>query len=495
MTAKPSGISRREFVRQVAMGGVLATASWGRPAMAELPRKKPNVLLVFPDQMRGSAMGFLKEEPVLTPTLDRLAAQSLVLPQCASNYPVCSPYRAMLMTGRYPHANGVLENCTSAAAAYGYELRAADRCWSDVLKDQGYSLGYIGKWHLDAPHKPYVKSYNNKEGFAWNEWTPPARRHGFDFWYAYGTFDQHLNPMYWSTNASRDEAVRVNQWGPEHEADLAVRYLKNDGGRFRDPDKPFALVVAMNPPHMPYNQVPGKYVDLYGNKTVKDLNARADAAPESTQAGWRAIGQIKNYFAMITGVDEQFGRILKALDETGLCDDTIVVFTSDHGNCLGCHGEISKNVAWEESMRVPFLIRWPGRIPPRQDPLLLSTPDICPTLLDLMGFAGAIPREVQGCSHAKVFQGGDGPRPTSQLYIWVPMGDPAGGRRGVRTDRHTLVLTKAKDGSIRQELYDRSTDPYQLKNLASEQPDVVKRLIDTELTPWLRKTGDPWLGA
>jgi N-acetylglucosamine-6-sulfatase len=194
-------------------------------------------------------------------------------------------------------------------------------------------------------------------------------------------------------------------------------------------------------------------------------------------------------------VDEQFGRIVRALEEEGLTEDTIVLFTSDHGNCLGTHGQVSKNNHYEESMRVPFLIRWPGKIGPRRDDLLLSTPDILPTLLDLMGFAEAVPDGVEGTSYASIFLGGEGRRPTSQLYIRVPAGRPAAGRRGVRTHRYTLMISKGARGKKETVLYDNIEDPYQLKNIAGKSFDVVARLIEEELTPWLMKTKDPWLNA
>jgi len=472
----------------------------GRPLQAnakDAPApQKPNLVYVFADQMRGQALEFLKEDPVLTPHLDRFATRALVLPQAVSNYPVCSPYRAMFMTGKWPHANKVLSNCTSKTAAYDCELQQADRCWSDVLADQGYSLGYIGKWHLDGPRKPFVESYNNKPTFAWNEWCSPKRRHGFDFWYAYGTFDQHLSPEYWSTNMTRDERVKVKQWGPEHETDLALKYIANAGKKYRKTGTPFALVVSMNPPHTPYGQVPKKYVDRYEGKTWQDLinrpnvDVKSDAAPVK-----EAKRSLKNYFAMVTGVDEQFGRIVAALDDAGLADNTIVVFTSDHGNCLGSHNQRTKNVHWEESMRVPFLIRYPGAIKPRRDDLLLSTVDIYPTLLDLMGLGKSIPPAVQGASHAGLFRTGKGPRPTSQLYMWVPVESPALGRRGVRTARYTLMIDKKPDKPVQTVLFDNLADPYQLKDIAPKQPEVVKTLIKTELLPWLKKTGDPWRPA
>ena len=488
--------TRRNFLQ----AGLAAPAAVGLTRAAadstENPQNRPNLVFVFPDQMRGQAMGFLKEDPVITPHLDRFAAEALVLPQAVSNYPVCSPYRAMLMTGQWPHANKVLSNCNSRTTPYGNELQESSRCWSDVLKSEGYSLGYIGKWHLDAPRKPFVKSYNNRPAYAWNEWCAPRRRHGFDFWYAYGTFDRHMTPEYWSTDMKRHERVKVKQWGPEHEADLAIGYIRNAGGKFRRPDTPFALVVSMNPPHTPYQLVPDKYVRRYEGKTWRDLINRANVDVKSdTPAVKEAKVQIKNYFAMVTGVDEQFGRIVAALKEAGLEKDTIVVFTSDHGNCLGSHNYRTKNVHWEESMRVPFLIRFPGRVPPRKDDLLLSTVDIYPTLLDLMGLAQKIPKQVHGTSRASLFRTGRGRRPTSQPYMYVPPGSPAHGRRGVRTHRYTLVITKMPPKPVETVLHDNVADPYQLQNIAAEKPQVVKKLTETELLPWLKQTGDPWRKA
>ena len=103
-------------------------------------------------------MGFMNEDPVHTPVLDRFARESIVLKQAVSNYPVCSPYRAMLMSGKYPHSNKVTNNCTSATTPLNCELQQSDVCWSDVLSKQGYDLGYIGKWHLEGPRKPFVES-------------------------------------------------------------------------------------------------------------------------------------------------------------------------------------------------------------------------------------------------------------------------------------------------------------------------------------------------
>jgi arylsulfatase A-like enzyme len=453
--------------------------------------KRPiNLVIVYPDQMRGRAMGFLEHEPVQTPNLDSFASQGLVLTDAISNYPICSPTRASLMTGKYAHQNGVLSNCNTISAPFGYELQENARTWSNVLNDKGYSLGYIGKWHLDNPQEPYINCSNNDHEVKWNEWTTPTRRHGFDYWYAYGTYDQHTRPLYWTNDAEREAFHYVDQWGPEHEADKAIEYLNNEGGSFRDPDKPFALMVSMNPPHMPYALVPDKYKALYADVPLDSLTQSPNIPATGTRWGDYYRKNIKNYYAMITGVDEQFGRILNTLKESGLDENTVVLFASDHGNCLGMHDMVSKNNHYEESVRIPFIVRWPGKIPARADNLLISTPDIYPTLLGLLGFDKDIPKDVSGVDFSSLFLTGEGERPSSQLYMSVPPGKPDMGRRGVRTLRYTLMINRDEANEV--ELYDNQEDPHQLNNLGDSRPDLVAEL-SKELKIWLDKTNDPWL--
>jgi arylsulfatase A-like enzyme len=466
----------------------------------------PNVVFVFPDQMRWSCQGFEGLEPVITPNIDRFAGQSMVLSQAVSNAPVSSPYRAMMLTGKYPVSNGVVTNCTSKAGTYGIELRESHRCWPDVLSDQGYSLGYIGKWHLDAPHEPYIPCSNNSGDLKWNEWTPPERRHGFDYWYAYGTYDQHLNPIYWSTAAPRDSFKYVHQWGPEHEAGMAIKYIRNENGKYRKTGKPFALVVSMNPPHMPYNQVPEKYVRMYDGKEgeIRQLYYHPAVPDSSDQWGKYYRKHIKNQLAMVTGVDEQFGRILEALREAGLDKNTIVIFTSDHGDCLGKHGQISKSNPYEESMHVPFIIRWPGKIRPGKDDLLLSVPDIYPTLMGLLGLDNEVPPGTEGTGYAALLTGkGSCPRPSSQFYFMTgedlypsqpEQKEPnlAYGERGVRTVRYTLSIRHSAGSPPDTLLFDRVADPMEMVNLATSHPEIVGELVKDELIHWLQRTGDPW---
>lgn len=485
-------MDRRDFIKAIGAGAAGLALQGCVESLKTPGLNKTNLVIVFPDQMRAHAMGFMNEDPVHTPALDNFAKESLVLTQAASNYPVCSPYRAMLMTGKYPFSNNVKNNCLSTTEPLGCELQKSDRCFSDVLKDKGYSLGYIGKWHLESPRPPYIKCKNNEGAEKWNEWTSPDRRHSFDYWYAYNTYDFHDRPLYWSNDAGREEFHYVDQWGPEHEADLAIKYIKNKGGKYRDSNKPFALVVSMNPPHTPYHLVPDKYKKPYANMTDDELINRKNVKPGS-KGEKEARKSTRNYFAMCTGIDKQFGRILKGLKNAGLDKNTIVLFTSDHGNCLGSHNEETKNVHWEESMRVPFLIRFPGRIGPRTDDLLISSPDIYPTLLDLMGYKNDIPADVEGISYAKQFTTGSGPRPDAQLYMWVPKGKPKFGRRGIRTARYTMMINKRVIGGTKTVLFDNVADRYQLKNIAKNSPEVIKDLT-RKLNAILKKLNDPWLG-
>lgn len=465
------------------------------PTPAKEKAATPNLLIILVDQWKGQALGFQKKEPVLTPNLDQLSKNGLVLQQMISNYPVCSPARAMLMTGKYPFKNKVYSNVNSASAAFGVELPKDIVCWSDVLKSIGYSNGYIGKWHLDSPHEPYVPTSNNVGAVAWNEWTTPDRRHGFDYWYAYGTYDVHNRPMYWDTKATRDSFHYVNEWGPEHETKKALEFMRNDGGKIREKDKPFSLVVSMNPPHSGYTSVPKKYYDIYKDVPMELLLKDPNIPAKGTPMGEEYRNNIKYYYANITGVDEQVGKILLGLKDNHLEDNTIVVFMADHGNCLGKHDEISKNNIYEESLNIPFIIYWKGHIVPRIDNVFLgSIPDLYPTLLDLMGLKKNIPNDLDGVSYANYFKNGQGNKPALQFMIGA-IGSNAveinSGFRGIRTDNFKLAYVKKKGGVV-PFLFDLKSDPFEMNNIYDANMAIVKQL-KAELVKTLKEQNDGFI--
>ena len=486
-----NSLSRREFLKRTSTFSAAVAFCPAASLAAENPKgpRRPNLVFMFPDQFRRQAIGFMKEDPVITPNLDEFASQSLVLTDAVSSYPVCSPFRAQLFTGKYPVSNGVTTNCNSGKDVM---LKQSQRCLSDILHDSGYSLGYLGKWHLDKPHEPYVGRRRGRPGMpgggiVWDEFVPPERRHGFTFWHAYNCRDQHMNPRYWATEVGRKEPTYFDEWSTKHEADVAIEFIRNPQGKYRDPNKPFAVFIAPNPPHTPFDQVPKKYVDMYKGKTYKDLLNRPNVNLSKPHP--QAKQHVKNYFAAVTGTDDQFGRILDALRQQQLEDNTIVVFTADHGEMMGSHNRMHKGVFYEESIGIPFIIRWPGKIPARRDNLLLSPADIMPSLLGLMGLAHSIPNDVEGGDYSAIMLGGPGARPTSALYL--NCSGPDGGNRGLRTHRYTFTINRQKDGKNEILLFDNKNDPYQLENIAGSSPEAVRRLTG-KLNQWLRKTKDPW---
>ncbi len=440
--------------------------------------RPPNLVFVYADQMRGSAMGFLGEEPISTPNLDAFAGASLVLDQAASNYPVCVPYRTILMTGKYAVSNGVRVNCFCD----GRDLPGHHVWWTDILDRHGWFCGYLGKWHITKPTESH------------GHWLPPGRRHGIRTWMLQ-TSNQHMAMQYVCHDRGPTELLEADRWSVEWETDRALEFLENRAGTERDPDKPFALTISWNPPHDPLQQVPQRYLDAVDVDTEAHCAQIANLPAAGTEMGDRYRSRIRPYYAAVMGIDDQFGRILSCLERNGLADNTIVVFTADHGDQVGRHGcRDPKNMPWEEAMRIPFLIRWPGHIAPGRDDLLLSTADLYPTILDLLGLGDDIAADLEGISYAPLLLGREQARPTSQLYMHIrePEGDPAWGRRGVRTHRYTLSINKAPDEPTSCVLYDNLADPYQTTNIAAENRQVVQRLIDDELKPWLRRTNDPF---
>lgn len=462
---------------------------------AQEKQSSPNLIFIMADQWRGDALGCLGKEAVKTPHLDQLASEGVNFTNAVSSYPVSSPARGMLMTGMYPVHSKVTGNCNSATAPYGVELPESARCWSDVLKDQGYELGYIGKWHLDSPYQPYIETSNNKGKIAWNEWCPKERRHGFSHWIAYGTYDYHLKPMYWDTDASRDEFYFVDQWGPEYETDRAIDYIANRDNKFRDTGKPFALVVSMNPPHTGYELVPDKYKEIYRDVDVEIVCNSPIIAPKGTKMGDFYRKSVLDYYACMTGVDEQVGRIIRQLKEQGLFENTIVVFTSDHGDSMGMHEHIGKNIYYEEAMRIPMMISWPEKIAPRRDStLMIAFADLYPSLLSLMGFKEQIPAEVQTFDLSASILSPEKAQEVVQPYYYLLPENLMTGYRGLRTKKYTFVVHATNGRTDEWILFDREQDPFQLNNIAPDQPALIKQFT-SQLKDWLKKTNDPFMNC
>ncbi len=473
---------------------------------------QPNVIYIFPDQFRNHALEFWGDEsfreqvnftpdPVRTPRLNQFARESVVLSSAQSNCPLSSPHRGMLFTGMYANKSGVPLNCNSSRPISS--LREDAICMSDVFSEAGYDCAYFGKLHLDfpTPNDPQRPGrYVEDRVPAWDAYTPPGRRHGFNYWYSYGTFDEHKNPHYWDTDGQRHDP---QEWSPKHETDKVVAYLRNEGN-VRDKSKPFFMMIAMNPPHSPYRSLEDCMEEdylLYKDTSFDNLLIRPNADPNMEKAQCAPY-----YFASITGVDREFGRILDTLHDMGLDENTIVIFSSDHGETMTSQRtDDPKNSPYAESMNVPFIVRYPGQLTPGVDDLLISTPDVMPTVLGLSGLEAQIPGDVQGYNYAPLFFDKDASvtRPQGALYLQNLNGDidtegmvqnyfPVS--RGIKTHQYTLALyidknTKQLTHSV---LFDDVNDPYQLNNLPLEENIDIVRELCAEMGKQLNRIEDPW---
>lgn len=479
------------------------------PALAE--KKRPNLLYIFPDQFRIQSLGIWKEEgytsalrgasdPVVTPNLDALARDSILFSQATSTYPVCSPYRGMFMSGMYPANNGVGNNCREGRLD---SLRHDVDCLTDVLNDSGFETAYVGKTHWEENQNlfdengNYVGLKKHPGGHLMNNYDtyiPEGRgRHGNKFWFQC-VKDVHKDPRVYASDpryagGMRDgEQYRPGVYSPKLEADVIIDYLKNQDEQ-RDPDRPFSLIWAPNPPHNPYSSEKDcdevAFRKYYRDKSPNDLLVRGNLKANSRSEASKSVGY---YFANVTGIDTQIGRVLRALSEIGEADNTVIVFTSDHGEMMGSHGKMGKNVIYEESMLVPFMIRYPKKIRHRLEDLMLTPVDIMPTLLGLLGLESDIPESVEGTNYADATVSGNFDR--QRKPETVPYIGPRG--RGIRSNRYTLYIDRDRK-NVGHLLFDNLRDPYQVNSLPLDGVDrrVVSDLF-ASLGSWLKEMNDPW---
>lgn len=450
---------------------------------------RPNVVVVMADQFRASSLGILGEDPVRTPHLDRLVETGCLARQAVSAYPVCSPHRAMFLTGVRPEVNGVTLNVNSETAQDGVGLRDGLPTWASVLRDHGWRTGYIGKWHLEPPvgdDERYGEG-RREDGKVWDAWSPPTRRFGFDFWYSYGAADRHLAPHYWTTDAGREERVDVDQWSAEHETDVAIGFMQDAG------EEPFALMLSLNPPHQPFDQVPERYRAEYIGLDERTLLNRPNV-PHGSAVAAEAVTIARDYFAAITGIDEQIGRLTAAVEALGGGRPTMLLFTSDHGMQLGSHGLLYKNVAYEESMRLPLIVHAPGLVRAGETHTVIDSLDFAPTILGLAGVAVDDER-MPGRDRSPALLGAESKRlgddRDATLYLRHASRSDPSSARGLRTVTEKLVATWHPASGLELEYFDLATDPFEMHSRPSCGEAA---LLAQELLNALDRAGDAWVG-
>lgn len=433
--------------------------------------KRPNVVYVFADQWRASAMGYAGDPNVKTPHLDALEAESFHFKNAVSCCPVCSPARASMITGQYPLTHGVFVN--------DVYLQHKSPSIADCFDADGYRTGYIGKWHLD--------------GHGRSIYIPEERRQGFRSWQVLECTHDYNHSRYYDNN---DPEIKMWEgYDAFDQTRRAIRFIRESG------DQPFMIFLSWGPPHAPYLTAPEKYRRLYDPKTLKLPPNIPESSGFKPASKWDEYGEadpvertrqiMAGYYAHCSALDGCIGHLQSAIRQAGLEENTIFVFTSDHGDMLGSHGLWKKQWPYDESARIPFLLKYPAlRRAGCEVETPINTPDIMPTLCDLCGIP--VPSSVQGRSRVPSMHGGDGVDEAVLIANYQPFGQwdaQRGGKewRGVRTMRHTYV----KDLNGPWLLFDNEADPYQMDNWVNrpEHADLQARM-ESQLGQKLRQTND-----
>lgn len=458
------GPTRRAFAKT--LGAAALTA-----ATAGAQTRRPNVLYIFSDQHRACSMPGEPYNDAEAPNLARLASEGLTFRNCISNYPVCSPYRGILLSGRWPCQTGVIDNA--------WPLQASETSLGETFRKAGYRTGYVGKWHLDA------------RGTEGKQLKPEGgERHGFDWWRAWYNTNPHFDTSH-TFDLMTGQREAPKGYNATRMTDDVIHFVDRHRG------EPWFLVVSWNPPHPPFLDAPSELMERYDPRALQ-LRPNTAETVSRPVGGGRAFDVRRNlqgYNAHITAIDIEMGRILKHLEETGLDRDTIVIYTSDHGEMMGAHNRTGKRLPHEESCNVPFIVRCPGAVPAgKLSEQILSTIDIYPTLCGLAGVP--VPGHCEGADLAATARGGPANGPNHALLMHIEKDHASGGRnhpapifRGIRTARYTYAV-----GEIgRWRLYDNQEDPYQQHNLANDAVRAgLMSDLDGAILDALEKAEDPY---
>ena len=414
----------------------------------------PNILFVLCDQLGARWLPTYGHPLVTTPTLDSFAAEGAVFERAITTAPICTPYRGCLLSGKYPSQTGVLEN--------GQAFPVGVKSLANHLNAGGYRTHYVGKWHLSgSPQR--------------NRWVPPDQRAGFQHFIGWESHhvDHHAG-LIWADDPDRAIAM------PGHETDsltdIAIGQLENAATA----DQPFFLLLSYQAPHPPCSP-PSEFLQPYENRgLLTEANAEREAwfKHEAWNADYDAQRFRELYFGEISQLDAAFGRLLRSMDRLGLRDNTVVVFTSDHGEMAGARGMFGKGVMYEEALNVPLIVRPPGQANGLRINTPVSTVDLMPTLLDYASCSAD--EQCEGSSLRPLIQG-----------------DASSADRVVISEYHDFCATSQRWKLITRgrtlepaELYHLSADPYELSNRVGDPAcaDVQTQLMQA-LAAWHARPG------
>jgi arylsulfatase A-like enzyme len=412
--------------------------------------KKPNLIFVYSDQHRAQSLGCYGERTINTPNLDAFSKEGALCTSAISPTPVCVPMRVANITGKLGHVTGGLTNREKLIQHGSHETIAHS------FKNAGYTVGYIGKWHMGE----CVSLKRGDEG-----------RFGFD---DHWQIKLNTNNFYeWHVQNDDDEPILEKGYCVDSFIDNSISFLKTNS------ENPFCLYVSLVPPHPPLNPP-----EKYSNHKQYPLRDNVAGTEEERNKISRNAGK---YAGLIESIDAAWGRLIKEVDSLGLTDNTILVYTSDHGEMLGSQGVDHKRWPFEESINIPFIIRYPGVIPPglRID-MPFSVIDFYPTLCGLSGVSYA--DNVQGKDFSDVFK--NIPDAETQDYVYLSMHNGPivwPGWRGIRGKRYIYARTEDEPWI----LFDLEKDPFQKNNLVTSDIKLLEKM-DKILADKMNEYNDSW---
>ena len=447
-------------------------------------KNQPNLIIIHTDEHSFRTLGCYrvlmtedqaniwgKGNNVETPNIDRIADEGAIATSyyCAS--PVCTPSRASLLTGLYPQLTGAHKN--------GLNLRDDIPTFATLLQAQGYATSYVGKWHL-AGHAKYQFGIEYKAGFEDNRYMMKGG-HAPYLKVTDGNIKAVSGNAYDKLAADEKEDIFYTT---DFFTDKALEILD------RDKSKPFCLMLSIPDPHTPdiarppYDKMFAE-MDVQAPKTMLEPNPSwaVGSKNESTEFNAKAL---RNYFGMVKCIDDNVGRILSFLDENLLTDNTIIVFTSDHGDMFCEHGRKNKGVPYESSAKIPFVMRYPNKIKAGK---VINTAynniDFTPTVLSLLGISSK--EKFHGKDSSEDFLNNTMEINDDRITYFAKSG---GWWVAAVTDRYKLILDKKE----KPYLFDLEKDPDELINFyADEKYAEIVRRLQTELFVLMRKYNEPGL--
>ncbi len=417
---------------------------------------KPNIVYILTDQWRAQAFGYRGDPNVKTPNIDALAARSIDFQNAVSVCPVCTPARASLLTGRFPTTTGMFLN--------DLYLPAEEATIGKTFKAAGYDTAYIGKWHVD--------------GHGRASYIPPERRQGFDYWKVLECTHEYYKSHYY---AGDDPTLRTWEGYDAYDQTRDAQSYIRDHAKG---DKPFFLFVGFGGPHFPHHKSPEELKALYPPESI---SLRPNVPPEQYEY---TRAELQGYYAHCTAIDRSVADLFRTIEEAGIADNTIFIFTSDHGDMHGSQGKRShrKQLPWDESACVPFLCHYPAiHSGGRKVRTPLNINDHFPTLCALAGID--IPATIEGEDLSPVFKGGAEREDRAAMIMSVAPFGPGDfvAYRGVRTSRHTYV----RDSNGPWLLYDNESDPYQMNNRVDDPAyREIRDQLEAELQRQLTRNRD-----